>query len=102
MNDQRYEFLAAAHEMIEAYLALHAGCHQRPSTSSTGHTKPNAKPGTTASPATIPRRPIIANTCLLRRSSAHSPNSSELIGRSMTARCRASVRRQTARWRRIR
>ena len=25
MNDQRYEFLVAAHEMIEAYLAIHAG-----------------------------------------------------------------------------
>jgi hypothetical protein len=25
MSDQRYEFLVAAHEMIEAYLAIHAG-----------------------------------------------------------------------------
>ena len=25
MSDQRYEFLVAAHEMIEAYLAMHAG-----------------------------------------------------------------------------
>jgi hypothetical protein len=28
MSDQRYEFLVAAHEMIEAYLALHAGVTQ--------------------------------------------------------------------------
>jgi hypothetical protein len=29
MSDQRYEFLVAAHEMIEAYLALHAGVTQQ-------------------------------------------------------------------------
>jgi len=29
MNDQRYEFLIAPHEMIEAYLALHAGITQQ-------------------------------------------------------------------------
>ena len=69
----------------------------RPSTSSTRPTKPSGNGVTTASPAMIREHPTIANTCSRRRSSAYLPSGSGSIGRIMTARCRASDPRQTAR-----
>jgi len=54
-------------EAIEAYLAMHAGVSPEASTSSTGHTKLNAKPATTASRAMILRRPIANNARSARR-----------------------------------
>jgi hypothetical protein len=53
MSDQRYEFLVAAHEMIEAYLAIHAGVSPTAVDRFDKAYEANRKPGDDSEPAVL-------------------------------------------------
>jgi hypothetical protein len=57
MSDQRYEFLVAAHEMIEAYLAIHAGVSPKAVDRFDKAYEANRKPGDDSEPGDDPRAP---------------------------------------------
>jgi hypothetical protein len=90
MSDQRYEFLAAAHEMIEAYLLFTHACHLRLSTGSTRPMRQSANRVTTVNRAMIPRRRIIGSTRSRQQLSDCSPWSLVSTGRLTIARFRTS------------
>jgi hypothetical protein len=57
MSDQRYEFLVAAHEMIEAYLAMHAGMSPETVDRFDKAYEAKRKPGNDSEPCDDPRAP---------------------------------------------
>jgi hypothetical protein len=57
MSDQRYEFLVAAHEMIEEYLAIHAGVSPKAVDRFDKAYEANCKPGDDSEPGDDPRAP---------------------------------------------
>ena len=57
LSDQRYEFLVAAHEMIEAYLALHAGVTEASVTAFDKAYEAKRKLGDESEPGDDPKAP---------------------------------------------
>jgi hypothetical protein len=64
MSYQRYEFLVAAHEMIEAYLAIHAGVSPKAVDRFDKAYEANRKPGDDSEPGDDPSRPLPQATCV--------------------------------------
>ena len=102
MSDQRYEFLIDAHEVIEAYLAIHAGISLRPLTGFNKAYEAKRKPGDISETGADPRAPYHKQHLLAEQVERLLARQLGVDCRLTIARCRASDRRLTPRGRKSR